>query len=368
MPHPSRHQLISYIAPGAPATRRPADGGEPFLRPEVGFTPQWYRQSLDIDFGQRWHVDPAYRRQTVVAMRDHLRQRFGGTRIGGIDRPDRPLELLTGVYGGAVVAAIYGISILYATDNWPNCEHRYLNDHEADALRPPDLDSNPFFQQLLDQVDWIAAHQGRAEGYVNWQGVLNNAYRLRGQALFFDLIDAPDRCRRIFDCIGTTMIDAARRLHDRQRAAGVNVEFFTVSNCLVNMISAEDYRDFLLPLDRRIAEAFDCIGVHNCAWNADPYVPYYATLPNVAYVDMGLCSDLSAAKAALPLARRAVMVTPMDLAGKRPDTIRQDLERIAREYGPCDVVAADIDVGTPDQRVLAFIEVCEEISFRHHAG
>mgnify|MGYP000247429488 CR=1 FL=1 len=46
----SCRQLISYIAPGAPATRRPAQGNEPFMRSEIGFTPAWYRQHLDIDF------------------------------------------------------------------------------------------------------------------------------------------------------------------------------------------------------------------------------------------------------------------------------------------------------------------------------
>ena len=39
--------LISYIAPGAPATRRPAAGGEARLRPEIGFTPLWYRTALE---------------------------------------------------------------------------------------------------------------------------------------------------------------------------------------------------------------------------------------------------------------------------------------------------------------------------------
>ena len=39
-------QLISYIAPSAPATRRPAAGREPRLRPEIGFTPNWYRAVL----------------------------------------------------------------------------------------------------------------------------------------------------------------------------------------------------------------------------------------------------------------------------------------------------------------------------------
>ena len=355
-------QLISYIAPGAPATRRPADGDEAFLRPEIGFTPKWYRQELGIDFARRWHTAPAYRRETVLAMRDLLRRRFGGTSVGGIDRIDEPLDLLTGTYGCTVVAAIYGVPIVYAADNWPNCEHRYLSDDQADALKPPDLDANPFFDQLLRQVDWIAAHQGRPQGFINWQGVLNNAHRLRGQPLFSDIIDAPTRCRRIFHCVCTTMIDAARRLHDRQRARGVDVTFFTVSNCLVNMVSPGHYRDLLLPFDRRIAEAFGSIGIHNCAWNADGYLPHYAAVPNVGYVDMGLNSDLSAAKAAFPHARRALMYTPMDLAAKPIEAIRADLGRIARDYAPCDVVAADIEAGTPDERVLAFWELCRQLS------
>ena len=61
-------QLISYIAPAAPATRRPATGAEPFLRPEIGFTPRWYRDAAGCDFGERWHNDPACRRDAVVRM------------------------------------------------------------------------------------------------------------------------------------------------------------------------------------------------------------------------------------------------------------------------------------------------------------
>ena len=34
-----RRQLISYFALGAPATRLPASGREPRIRPEIGFTP-----------------------------------------------------------------------------------------------------------------------------------------------------------------------------------------------------------------------------------------------------------------------------------------------------------------------------------------
>jgi len=360
-------RLISYIAPAAPATRRRAIGDEPFLRPEIGFTPAWYRGRLGIDFGERWHTEPRYRRETVLAMRQELRRLFPGTSIGGTDRPDAPLDLLTGIYGAGTVAGIYGIPLVYSPDGWPDCERRYLGDEEVDRLEPPDLDGNPFFRDLMAQVEWIAASEGRIEGFINWQGCLNNAHRLRGEALLRDMIDAPDRCRRLFECVCETMIEGARRLHVRQRESGVEVGFFTVSNCLVNLVSPRHYREFLLPCDQRIAKAFACIGIHNCAWNANPYMDDYAAVPFLGYIDMGLDSDLGRARRTFPRARRAIMYTPMDLANKPEDEIRADLDRIAAEYAPGDVVFPDIDSGTPVARVHAVLDYCDRLS-REHAG
>jgi len=352
-------QLVSYIAPAAPATRRPAEGDEPPLRPEIGFTPAWYRQQLDIDFGEPFHTNPQYRREAVLAMRGLLRSRFPGTRIGRADLPDEPLDLLTGLFGACSVAAIYGVPIVYAADNWPNCEHRYISDEEVDRLEPPDLERNPHFQAIMDQVDRIAASEGPVTGYVNWQGVLNNAQRLRGQQLFLDLLDAPERAGHLFDCVCRTMIDAASRLHARQRETGFDVRFFTVSNCLVNMVSPRQYEELLLPLDQRIAETFGCLGIHNCAWSATPYLDAYARVPHVAYLDMGLDSDLARARELFPDARRALMYTPMDLTNKPMAEIEADLRRIASEYGPCDLVIADIDAGVPDERIRAVIDRCK---------
>ena len=355
-------QLASYIAPAAPATRRPARGDEPFVRPEIGFTPSWYRESLDVEYGERWHTDVAYRRGTILLMRDELKRRFPGTRIGGIDRPERPLDLLTGLYGCVPVAALYGMTIAYADNGWPNVAHEYLSPGEVESLEPPRLDANPFFECLMEQIDEIEQLEGRVEGFLNWQGVLNNAYRLRGEDLLLDFFDAPERCRHLFDCGCTTMIDGIKGLHERQRASGVEVSFATVSNCLVNMVSPKQYEEFLLPLDRRIARAFDRIGIHNCAWSAAPYMDHYAAVPKLAYIDMGLDSDLVRARETFPDARRALMYTPMDLANSPLNVLREVVEQVAREYAPCDIVVGDIEAGTPDEKVLAFVAMCEEAS------
>jgi len=357
-----RRQLISYIAPSAPATRRPAKGDEPLLRPEVGFTPQWYHEAVGIDFGQRWHVDVRYRHETVVAMRHELQRRFPGANIGGAGHDDVPLDLLTGVFGTCMIAAIFGLPIVYTANNWPNVEHQYLTRDRMAALKVPDLVANPMFQDLLRQVDEIERMQEQAVGFINWQGVLNNAQRLRGPDLFVDLYEVPQLVHHLFGVICETMLLGIHGLYERQRAAGIDYQFATISNCSVNLISPLQYEEFVLPYDRRIASGFDVIGIHNCAWNADPYVPSYATIPNLAYVDMGLDSDLEKARRLLPHTRRALMYTPMDLANKSMDAIYEDLEQAARNYAPCDIVLADIESGTPDERVLGVIGCCEELS------
>jgi len=51
------------------------------------------------------------------------------------------------------------------------------------------------------------------------------------------------------------------------------------------------------------------------------------------------------------------MYTPMDLANKSPEMLRADMQRIHEELGPCDVVMADIDADTPDERVELFAEL-----------
>ncbi len=355
-------QLISYIALGAPATRRPVTGSLPFLRPEIGFTPNWFHKSLGIDFGEKYHANPAYRREAILKMREAVDRRFPGTQIGKMDDQEGTLDLLTGVNGACSIVAMFGVPIRFANDNWPVSEHVHLSDVEMMNLRPIDPANNPFFQSILDQVEWIAAHEGKVVGFMNWQGVMNNAQRLRGPQLFMDMLIDPEMTRNLLECVCTTMIDSAKALQKKQMESGVSYTFFTVSNCLVNMLSSELYEEFILPFDQRIAEAFETIGIHNCAWNANPYLDKYASIPKLGYIDMGMDSDLNKASELFPDTRRAIMYTPMDLANRPIPEIQKDLEYIALNYGPCDIVAADIEDRTPDGKVRDLIQLCRDIS------
>ncbi|MFO7974283.1 MAG: hypothetical protein R6V12_06590 [Candidatus Hydrogenedentota bacterium] len=353
----SRH-LRSYIAPACPATRAPCDGSEPPLRVEFGFTPRWYRSRCDIDFGERWHRDPVYRGQTVVKMRETLHQFFPAFDWGKNEAVAVPN--LDGIHGGLTVARLFGIPVEYYADNWPAALLEFLPRETIGAMGPPDLSNNAVFEQIESQMDIIEREAGRIEGYLNWQGVLNNAYRIRGPEIFTDLLTDSGLAHHLFETITETMIAGMRRVYERQRATGVTVRHATVSNCLVNMVSPQQYHEYLMPYDQRIGGAFEIFGIHNCAWNVDPYIDDYGTFENLAYVDMGLDSDLRYARKVCPHARRAVMYTPRDLANKSGPQLRADLERIDHELGPADVVMADIDDNIPDDRVAFFAQAAKD--------
>jgi len=329
------------------------------MRVEFGFTPRWFRESCGIDFSERWHLDALYRRETVVLMRQELNGRFPSLRLGG-DNPDEMPATLDGIHGALTVAMLFGIPARYFPDNWPAAKHQFLTREQIAALEVPHLPEAPVFAQVIEQMDKIEQGFGRIAGYINWQGVLNNAFRIRGPEIFADLLTDPGLACHLFEVIGRTMISGMQYVYERQRRSGFIVQHATVSNCVVNMVSPQLYREFLFPYDKMIADSFTHFGVHNCAWNVDPYIDDYARILNLGYVDMGLQSDLARAKRLCPRARRAIMYSPTDLASKPLEQIRADLVRIRWQLSPCDIVMADIDHGTPDDRVIAFAEMARE--------
>jgi len=359
-----QHQLRYYIALSAPPTRAPAEGTEPFMRPEPGFNPSWFHKFCDVDFSNRWHEDPAYRLECHSLMANEIRKRFPGRNIGGVN-DDEPPDLLTGMYGCAVVPCLFGQSIKYFNDKWPQPLVVPLTDQQADALEPVDLENNDFFANIMQQIDHIEKLTGSANGFLNWQGVLNVAFRLRGERIFMDLFDSPKRANHIFNVITETLIKGIKLLLARQKKAGSEYHFATISNCVVNMIGPQHYREYLLPYDLKIRREFENFGIHNCAWLVDPYMDAYATVEKLGYIDMGITSDLKRAKELFPQTRRNVLYTSMDLLRKSKDQIRKDFEKVAAELAPCDVGLPDIELDVPDEKVIFAMNLCDELSQKY---
>jgi hypothetical protein len=72
-------------------------------------------------------------------------------------------------------------------------------------------------------------------------------------------------------------------------------------------------------------------------------------------------SDLARVRRLFPDARRAVLYTPGEVEAKSLLQISADLERVAADYAPCDIVLADVETTTSEGRIRDFLAIAAEL-------
>jgi len=175
-------KLRNHIPISGPARREPADGTESDMRVSLGFEPAWFHKRCDVNFTEKWHKDPFYRYESLVKMKKELCQRFPSVSYWNEDYKD-DLATISGCYGAYVIPMVCGFPLVYEKDRWPeiNKNKEKLNVKEIGKLDIDKILSSPFVEEIFRQIDIIEAECGKIHGYLNWQGVLNNAFILRGE-------------------------------------------------------------------------------------------------------------------------------------------------------------------------------------------
>jgi len=357
-------QLRNHIPISAPARREPVDGTESTMRVSLGFEPAWFHRRCGIDFSELWHHDPYYRYESLRTMKQELVKDFPSVTYWDTHYIN-DLATISGMYGAYVIPQVFGITLRYAPDRWPDImPGAKLTIGEIEHLEVKKLLEGQFVGELFQQMERVESEWGMIHGYLNWQGILNNAFHVRGQEIFIDMYDKPDFVHNFFSIICDVMIQLARRVQERQRRSGFYIDQLSVSNCTVNMLSPDMYYEFVFPYDRRIALSFERFGVHTCNWDVTPYIGILQQLPKMGYLDMGIMSDMAMVKRHFPETRRAVIYSPTALHDAHIETIREDMEKVWDELAPCDVVMADIQADTPDERVNDLLKICRDIEQR----
>ena len=333
------------------------------MRVSLGFEPDWFARRCDVDFSRQWHTDPCYRHATLVNMKAELHRTFPSVPYWNPNN-ETDTWTISGCYGAYVMNRVFGFDLDYGPAGWPWPVVETKGSVSMEKFIEMDVDdllNGPFIEELFNQMDIIEKEAGQIHGYLNWQGVLNNAFNLQGQDIFVDMMIKPQVVHSFFTFITEVMIGFAQKVQARQRQSGFYINQLSVSNCTVSMISPKHYREFVFPYDKKIAENFERFGVHTCNWDVTPYAGTLRQLPKVGYLDMGIASDMKKIRAMFPEARRAVMYSPVALHSAPLEAIRQDMEKIYTELAPCDVVMADIQAITPDSRVNELLDICQNI-------
>lgn len=341
-----------------------------FLPLELVFNPNWWYHTAGISFDSSFYFDAERRLKNDVTMRRVLYERYGDLGLGEVDPQPRPVIGSLHVAGGFVIPALLGAEISFAPNAAPQAHPVNLSLEQIEALEKPDFRETWPMDQLIAQMDALETEYGYLLGDVNTDGLLNVAYHLYGQQLFFDFYDDPKRVRRLLHLIGELIVDVALYVRERTGSCSISVNrmvervdptLFLHANCSVQMISPESYRQLHLPVEQYLAERIQPFGVHHCGSNLHLIAPCYAELPAV-FFDVGWCSDVARCREALPNAFFNLRLSPVRMLQCSPQEIAQDTEKLLLAAGPlaqAGVCCINMDYGTPDENIFAIFEVVQ---------
>lgn len=343
------------------------------MRYNIVFHPSWWHRNAGIDFSARFFQDPEYRIQADMTMRRVLHERFGCVGLGEADPQPRPIIGSDMLACGYLSSQIMGCPVEFAPDDAPQVLCANLTEEEAFALEVPDFDTNPVWQGIRKQLDWLQEKFGWVDTSVDFNGIQNLAMDLRGQDLFLDYYDEDSPAQHLLEVSYQVTRELCRRFlaYSGCISGGVsnivkNVmpEVVLHSNCSVEMISQQNYEEWLLPYEIRMAEEFTNYGIHHCGQSMEHVIHGYAKTPNLKMVEVGAFSDLAACVQALP---EHVLVnarySPVRLAQASDEELYDEIKAMT-EILPgkrLSVSCVGIDSSVSDERIIRFCSICREL-------
>ncbi len=204
-----------------------------------------------------------------------------------------PLEMLNPISprlglgrGTGTLPASFGIRLAAELGHTPTGE-RLIDDVLAEGM--PDPETSGVIPEMREDIeaalaltpDWFEIAPP------DMQGPFNIAHMVLGTEVFVLPLLEPDKFRDFMTLATDFYLALAANL---RRWIGPRYPTFPactcrIAECSLNMVSAELYREHVLPHDRRIAEAFGQVAIHPCS---GPHV-FRATLENlpVVYTEAG---------------------------------------------------------------------------------
>jgi hypothetical protein len=262
-------------------------------------------------------------------------------------------------FGDGFIPALFGSTINFEDESGhPFAVGMELSDSQVENLTVPELTNNPVIQRLLPEN---RGGFSRTSGELGFEGVLNIAFKLRGQEVFVDMVQKKDLFHHLCDVICKTIDGVVHLVREWQDPEHLRPKYLVTANCLMNMISNEMYREQLYEFDDRFNRSFELFGIHTCNWKVDPYLESIAEINrDLHYLDMGYESDIDRVHELFPNLRPAVFIHPERLRQNTADQLRKDITEVCRKVGSGYILLSDLEAGTDDSKIRIVYETASK--------
>jgi hypothetical protein len=337
---------------------------------EIVFHPSWWNRHTGITFDEDFFYHPVRRVEDERRMEKELYDRFGKFGLG-VDK-DKDLPQIGAVHlaAGYLLSEMLGCRIEYAENTAPQviCAHREdFGINEEAAFKSAD------FKKLLTLIDTLKSKYGYVCGDINWGGVLNIAIDMKGENVLMDMALQPEECKDYFRRIGRVIERFFTFIQSQTGTNSISVNrlvrhisssVYLHSECTHTMISEDDYREFLMPIDADWSKKYRPYGIHYCGKDPHRHAVAYGELPCVDFFDLGWGGDIAVMRKHLPDAVLNLRIDPVTLNRQS----HEEIERFIREgvtlsgnphlTGVCCI---NMDAETDEEKVRSIFRVVEAI-------
>ena len=337
---------------------------------EIVLSPAWWHHHEGIDFDEDFFFHPAKRVEAEQKMEQVLHERWG--RFGLGKDHDKRLPLVGAVHlaAGFLLSEMLGCAVEYVGNGPPLVRPA---DHDKLDLSPEAAFRSPAYRRWESLCNALRKKYGGLVGDVNWSGILNLALDIRGENLFFDMMDRPDEVVRFFDGIATVIEQFTQTMFQMTGSTSISVNRMVRcipwpvhlhSECSLVMISLADYERFLMPFDVQWSMGPCPFGIHYCGKDPHRFGEAFSRLPRLDFLDVGWGGDVARLRSALPNTFLNLRYGPVEIARQTPDQICQTVRRLVQASGDpwrTGVCCINMDHQVKDEQITALFEAVESL-------
>jgi hypothetical protein len=265
-----------------------------------------------------------------------------------------------------IIPVILGIPVTVKTIGGYN--NHPLDAAQLAALAPVNLANSPVGGLLAAEREKRLARYGCATQNIDLASPANNAFLLRGNDFYLDLLADPSLALHYLEVISETMVMAYRFINS---LFGL-LESVPLGNCNVTMMSPALYTEMLRPHDIRFVEQAaasqgvpPCCDLHHCNVSTEAFAVPYAAIPGLRSLQGSVRTDLRVIRAVLPEVHFSGMINPVDLINRPSADVLADIER-ALEGGVHDLALWDMDPAFTPARLGEFLRNLARLARQHH--
>jgi len=324
----------------------------------VIFHNRWWYKNYGIDFDEKYYFNPEYRMQVNRKMEKLLYERFGDL---GLGNPNPPLVPFVSGVDCVTVLAILGCKIIFRRGESVGFLSRNANDEEIRNLKVPDVrHAYPMFQ-IIEQANYLKEKYGEVKGSINWEGVQNVAFGIRGNQLFMDYLEKPSIAQKVLQVSTQTIIQVVKCADNLFGKPNV----YVTSNCTVQMVSPQIYEEYLLTYDNilshELTDPKHGFGIHYCGKNMEKILPSLKKIKNLKFLEVGWGSDVGKVRTVFPNVVISARISPVRLLRNSKREVEKDVRKLM-EDGASYVCCAGVDPETPDENIRTLYRVAREYS------